>query len=193
MLGQIDSARGAAWKDLRAEVHEWEKQQRQSGRERSCKLAAQRSRNELAAANSGAKSVVAEVPDADGKLLQAVVDALKSRFNGPVFLAGKRDGRVALIASVPKELDFEISGEQVDPGNCADSRGQRRGAAGKCARRRKRRLEARRGFETSSQFARVISCRRLGRYPHLSPLPEGRGGRRRAPTINVTRRAGEHS
>jgi len=44
------------------------------------------------------------VPDADGKLLQAVVDALKSKFKGPIFLAGKREGSVALIAHVPAAL-----------------------------------------------------------------------------------------
>ena len=43
-------------------------------------------------------------PDADGKLLQAVTDALKTRFEGPIFLAGEKEGRVALIASVPKAL-----------------------------------------------------------------------------------------
>ena len=42
--------------------------------------------------------------DADGKLLQAVTDALKTRFDGPIFLAGEKEGRVALIASVPKAL-----------------------------------------------------------------------------------------
>ena len=48
--------------------------------------------------------MVAEVADADGKLLQAVLDALRPKFNGPIFLAGKQEGRVALIASVPKDL-----------------------------------------------------------------------------------------
>ncbi|HXA09268.1 MAG TPA: DHHA1 domain-containing protein, partial [Chthoniobacterales bacterium] len=43
-------------------------------------------------------------PDADGKLLQAVADALRTRFEGPIFLAGEKDGRVALIAAIPKEL-----------------------------------------------------------------------------------------
>ena len=44
------------------------------------------------------------MPNADAKLLQAVVDALKPKIGGPIFLAGASDGRVALIASVPKEL-----------------------------------------------------------------------------------------
>jgi alanyl-tRNA synthetase len=46
---------------------------------------------------------VAEVRDADGKLLQAIADTLKSKFNGPIFLVGATNGSVALVASVPKE------------------------------------------------------------------------------------------
>jgi alanyl-tRNA synthetase len=45
-----------------------------------------------------------EVPDSDGKLLQAIVDALKSKFKGPILLVGARDASVALVASVPNEL-----------------------------------------------------------------------------------------
>ena len=48
--------------------------------------------------------VFAEVKDGNGKLLQAVVDALKSKFNGPIFLVGATNGSVALVASVPKEM-----------------------------------------------------------------------------------------
>ena len=48
--------------------------------------------------------MIAEIKDADGKLLQAVADALKSKINGPIFLVGVANARVALIASVPKEL-----------------------------------------------------------------------------------------
>ena len=33
-----------------------------------------------------------------------MADALKTRFDGPIFLAGEREGRVSLIASVPKAL-----------------------------------------------------------------------------------------
>jgi alanyl-tRNA synthetase len=44
------------------------------------------------------------VVNADAKLLQAVADALKPKFNGPIFLASAREGSVALIAVVPKEL-----------------------------------------------------------------------------------------
>jgi alanyl-tRNA synthetase len=102
MLEQID-ARSAHLEKLEAEVHESEKQHAKASeadlRNRAGILA-----NELAAAHAGEKSCVVEVPNADAKLLQAVVDALKPKFSGPIFLAGATDGRVALIASVPKEL-----------------------------------------------------------------------------------------
>ena len=49
-------------------------------------------------------AVVAEVADADGALLQSVADALKTEFKGPIFLAGKTDSRVDLIATVPSDL-----------------------------------------------------------------------------------------
>jgi alanyl-tRNA synthetase len=46
-------------------------------------------------------------------LLQAVVDVFKSKFNGPIFLAGAADSRVALIASVPKELTSKIQANKL--------------------------------------------------------------------------------
>jgi len=59
---------------------------------------------ELAATHTAAGYCVAEIPGADGKLLQAIVEVLRASFPGPVFLAGAHEGRVALIASVPKPL-----------------------------------------------------------------------------------------
>jgi alanyl-tRNA synthetase len=102
MLEQID-ARSAHLEKLEAEVHEWEKQHAKAS-EADLRSRAAAMANELAAAHAGEKSCVVEVPNADAKLLQAVVDALKPKFSGPIFLAGASDGRVALIASVPKEL-----------------------------------------------------------------------------------------
>jgi alanyl-tRNA synthetase len=102
ILGKIDS-RAAQLEKLESEVHDWEKQNaKAAGAELQSRAA--NVAGDLAASNTGASSLVAEVPDAGGKLLQAVVDALKTNFNGPIFLAGKSDGRVALIASVPKDL-----------------------------------------------------------------------------------------
>ena len=68
---------------------------------------------ELRAAHGDAKALVAAVAEADGKLLQSVVDVLKSHFPGPIFLAGSSDGRVALIASVPKELTTQFQANKL--------------------------------------------------------------------------------
>ncbi len=54
-----------------------------------------------------------EVPDADGKLLQAVADALKSKFKGPIFLAGTRDGSVALVAYIPAALTVKFQANKL--------------------------------------------------------------------------------
>ena len=102
MLQQIDE-RSAHLEKLEAEVHDWQKQQAKAS-EADLKSRAAEVAKELRAAHATEKAIVASVPDADGKMLQGVVDALKSHFSGPIFLAGALDGRVALIASVPKEL-----------------------------------------------------------------------------------------
>jgi alanyl-tRNA synthetase len=106
MLEQID-ARSAHLEKLEAEVHEWEKQHAKAS-EADLRSRAGVIANELAVAHAGEKSCVGEVPNADAKLLQAVVDALKPKFGGPIFLAGASDGRVALVASVPKELTSKV-------------------------------------------------------------------------------------
>jgi alanyl-tRNA synthetase len=87
---------------LEAEVHDWEKAQSKAA-EADLQSRAATIANELAAGD-GDGFRVARVPEADGKLLQAVTDALKTRFEGPIFLAGEKEGRVALIAAVPKAL-----------------------------------------------------------------------------------------
>ena len=102
MLKQID-ARAAHLEKVDAEVREWEKKTAKSA-EAELKSRAAQIANELAQSHAGKNFCVAEVPDADGKLLQAVADALKSKFKGPIFLAGTRDGSVALVAYVPAAL-----------------------------------------------------------------------------------------
>jgi alanyl-tRNA synthetase len=67
----------------------------------------------LAELNAGKDFTVAEVPDVDGKLLQAVVDALKSQFKGPVFLVGSRGGSVALVAYVPSALTTKFQANKL--------------------------------------------------------------------------------
>ena len=93
-------------------MRDWEKQSaKTAGAELQSRAAT--IANELAASHAGRPSLVAEVPDADGKLLGAVVDALKGKFSGPIFLAGVSDGRVALIASVPKELTSKFQANKL--------------------------------------------------------------------------------
>lgn len=86
---------------LDEEVREWEKQNAKAA-EGEMKAKAAEVANELAATSAG--YCVAEVPEADGKLLQAIVEILRTKFAGPIFLAGAANGRVALIAAVPKDL-----------------------------------------------------------------------------------------
>jgi alanyl-tRNA synthetase len=111
MLKGID-ARAAHLEKLEAEVREWEKKEAKASeaelRSRAAEIA-----NELATVNAAEGSVVAEVKDADAKLLQAVGDALKSRMKGPIFLAGVAHGRVALLAVVPKELSSRIQANKL--------------------------------------------------------------------------------
>jgi len=111
MLEQVD-ARSAHLEKLGTEVLEWEKQHAKAS-EADLRNRAGTIASELAVAHAGGQSCVAEVPNADAKLLQAVVDALKPRFSGPIFLAGAADGRVALIASVPKELTPKIQANKL--------------------------------------------------------------------------------
>ncbi len=82
MLKQLD-ARAAHLETLEAEVHDWEKQNAKAS-EAELRSRAARIANELAASHKN--FCVAEVPDADAKLLGAVADALKSKFNGPILI-----------------------------------------------------------------------------------------------------------
>jgi alanyl-tRNA synthetase len=111
VLAKIDN-RAAHLEKLEVEVRDWEKQSaKTAGAELQSRAAT--IANELAASHATDASLVAEVPDADGKMLGAVVDVLKGKFSGPVFLAGVSDGRVALIASVPKELTSKFQANKL--------------------------------------------------------------------------------
>ena len=101
MAASID-ARAAHLEKLDMEVRDWEKANAKAT-EAGMQSRAAAIANEMASSD-GAAFRVARVPDADGKLLQAITDVLKTRFDGPIFLAGEKEGRVALIASVPKAL-----------------------------------------------------------------------------------------
>ena len=111
MLQQID-ARAAHLEKVDADVREWEKKTAKSA-EAELKTRAAQIANELAQSHAGKNFCVAEVPDADGKLLQAVADALKSKFKGPIFLAGTRDASVALVAYVPAALTSKFQANKL--------------------------------------------------------------------------------
>jgi len=111
MLKQID-ARAAHLEKVDAEVREWEKKTAKSA-ETELKSRAAKIANELAQSHAEKNCCVVEVPDADGKLLQAITDALKPKFKGPIFLAGTRDGSVALVAYVPAELTAKFQANKL--------------------------------------------------------------------------------
>src|SRR5207253_11276254 len=69
--------------------------------------------NDLALSKVGQKICVVSVPDADGKLLQAVADALKQKFDGPIVLAGSKDGNAAVVAVVPKQLTSKFQANKI--------------------------------------------------------------------------------
>jgi alanyl-tRNA synthetase len=105
-------AGAAHLKQLEAEVHEWEKQHAKAAEAELQKRAATIA-HELAAAHSGNQPVISEVPEADGALLQAVADILKGKCGGPIVLAGLTNGRVDLVATVPKSLTSSIRANEI--------------------------------------------------------------------------------
>jgi alanyl-tRNA synthetase len=102
MLQQID-ARAAHLEKVDADVREWEKKTAKSA-ETELKSRAAKIANDLAQSHADKNFCIAEVPDADAKLLQGVAEALKTKINGVIFLVGTRDASVALVAYVPKQL-----------------------------------------------------------------------------------------
>jgi alanyl-tRNA synthetase len=111
MLQQID-VRAAHLEKVEGEVRDWEKQSAKTAEAELRSRAAQIA-NQLAASHAGENFCVAEVQDGDGKLLQAVADALKSKFSGPIFLVGAMNGSVALVASVPKEMSARLQANRL--------------------------------------------------------------------------------
>ncbi len=111
MLKQID-ARAAQLEKLDVDVREWEKKHAKEA-EADLRSRASQIANDLALSKVGQKICVASVPDADAKLLQAVTDALKQKFDGPIVLAGAKDGHVALVAIVPKALTSKIQANKI--------------------------------------------------------------------------------
>jgi len=111
MLKQID-ARAAHLEKLDADVREWEKKHAKEAEAELQSRGAQIA-NELAAKHGKEKFLVARIEDADGKLLQVIADALKSKVGGPIVLAGAKDGRVALVAMVPKDQTSNVQANKI--------------------------------------------------------------------------------
>jgi alanyl-tRNA synthetase len=111
MLDKIDM-RAAHLEKLEADVREWEKKGTKAS-EAQLKSRAAEIAKELATTHAAKGNVVAEVKDADAKLLQAVGVALKSKIKGPIFLVGASNGRVALLAVVPKELSAKLQANKL--------------------------------------------------------------------------------
>jgi alanyl-tRNA synthetase len=111
MLQRID-ARVAHLEKVEVEVRDWEKQSAKMAEAELRSRAAQIA-NQLAASHTGENFCVAEVQDGDGKLLQAVADALQSKFSGPIFLVGATDASVALVASVPREMTSKFQANKL--------------------------------------------------------------------------------
>jgi alanyl-tRNA synthetase len=111
MLQQIDT-RAAHLERMELEVRDWEKQNAKTVEAELRSRAAQIA-NQLATSYAGKNFCIAEVEDGDGKLLQAVADALKSKFNGPIFIVGAANESVALVASVPKEMTARLQANKL--------------------------------------------------------------------------------
>ena len=111
MLKQIDR-RAAHLEKVDAEVREWEKKTSKAA-EADLKSRAFQIANDLAGSHADKSFCVAELPKADGKLLQGVAEALKTKINGPIFLVGTRDGSVALVAYVPKLLTSKFQANKL--------------------------------------------------------------------------------
>jgi alanyl-tRNA synthetase len=111
MLQQID-ARAAHLEKVNADIREWEKKTAKSA-ETELKSRAAKIANDLAQSHADKNFCIAEVPDADGKLLQGVAEALKTKINGVIFLVGARDASVALVAYVPKQLTTKFQANKL--------------------------------------------------------------------------------
>src|SRR5436190_389434 len=132
MLQQID-ARAAHLEKIEAEVRDWEKKTTKAAEAEVRSRAAQIA-SDFARLHAGKNFCVGEVANADAKLLQAVADALKPKFSGPIFLVGAKDGNVAVIAVVPKELTSQFQAnkliQQIAPIVCGKGGGRAESAQG---------------------------------------------------------------
>src|SRR5438132_10915151 len=117
MLKQID-ARSAHLEKVDAEVREYEKKTTKAA-EAELRTRAAQIANQLVASHAGTNFCVAEVANADAKLLQSVADALTPRCNAPIFLASGRNGNASLSVAAPEGLTSKFQAnkliEQIAP------------------------------------------------------------------------------
>ena len=111
MLQAID-ARAADLDKLEVDVREWEKKTSKAADVELQRRAAAIAK-ELASKHADDKFLIDKIEEADGKLLQAVADALKGKIKGVLFLAGTANGRVALIVSVPKDQTTKYQANKI--------------------------------------------------------------------------------
>ena len=111
MLKQTN-ARAAHLEKVEADVREWEKKTSKAA-EAELKSRAAKIANELAQSHADKNFCIAEVPDADGKLLQGIAETLKTKIHGAIFLVGTRDASVALVAYVPQQLTAKFQANKL--------------------------------------------------------------------------------
>ena len=111
LLQQID-ARAAHLEKLDVDVRAWEKKHAKEA-EADLRSWASQIADDLASSKIGQEICVASVPEADAKLLQAVADALKQKFDGPIVLAGAKNGNVAIVVVVPKPLTSKFQANKI--------------------------------------------------------------------------------
>jgi alanyl-tRNA synthetase len=121
---QLRLIRGIAGK-INSPVHELEKKvelllAHQKELEKSLKSAIQRNAAQTASwllgrarEANGIPLITQNFPDSDADYLQAVVDALKGRFQGVVVVGGAHDGSVSLIASVSPEYTSKVQAGKI--------------------------------------------------------------------------------
>jgi alanyl-tRNA synthetase len=62
---------------------------------------------------NGVPLITQNFPDSDGDYLQAVVDALKSRFKGVIVLGSSANGAVALVANVSPDFTAKVQAGKI--------------------------------------------------------------------------------
>jgi len=110
---------------LNSPVHELDKKvesllAHQKELEKSLKSAIQRNAAQTAAwlltraqEVNGVPLITQNFPDSDANYLQAIVDALKSRFKGVIVLGGATNGNVALVANVSPEFTSKVQAGKI--------------------------------------------------------------------------------